>query len=168
MIERLFFGMGVIDYITLISAVVAVIVSVFSLVESKRKLVLNAITANRIIWISEVREAVQEFLTEYLAQNDDKARLRETRVKIELYISGSETNTAFANNLEKCSLSPFSENDYKKFVESAQDVLNGTWRRMKREAGISFSFDNRLARKMEKEMGKRALLQTYRHTAERK
>ena len=162
LLGSLFSDMGAIDYLTLISAIVAVVVSIFSLIESKRKLILGAITSNRIIWIGELREAIQEFLREYLAKSDDKNSLRVARVRIELYISGSETYTAFSNQLEKCSTDPFSEDDYRKFIENAQDVLSSTWRRMKREAGISFSFDNRLAKRMKKEMGNRAHLQTYR------
>ena len=163
LLNRLFSDMRAIDYLTLISAIVAVIVSILSLMESKRRLILSAITSNRIIWISELREAMQEFLKEYLAMSDDKNSLRVSRVKIELYISGSKMYAAFSNQLEKCSIDPFSEEDYKKFIENAQDVLNSTWRRMKREAGISFSFDNRLAQKMEKEMANRVRLRTYRH-----
>ena len=146
------------DYIALIGALTAIIVSVFSFIESKRKSVLTSISSNRIIWISDLRNEVHEFLKEYLKREENNEyTLRIIRAKIELYVRNSKMYNDFLEQLEKCTLEPFTENDYKKLVIEAQIILNDAWRRMKREAGIPYKSDKRLTSKIEKEKNKKVV-----------
>jgi len=139
------------DNIALISAITAIIVSIFSFFQSKRNSVLTSISSNRINWINELRNEIHEFLKEYLRQGENEYKLRMIRAKIELYLSNSEFYSDFSKQLKQCSERPFSEDDYNKLVNEAQIVFNDVWRRMKREAGISYNSDKRLSRKIERE-----------------
>ena len=156
------------EYITMIGAVSAIIISIFSLFESKRKLITSAISSNRIKWIADVREAMNEFLAEYLKglnAERNQYNLRIARAKIELFMSGSKTYKLFLAQLEKCSTEDFSADDYNNFIIQAQDVLNSTWRLMKREAGITYKREKRLTKKLELEL-KDSKLQSITHPSQ--
>jgi len=136
------------NYFALIGAAIAMIVSIITLIEARRKSILTSISSNRIVWISELRGLMQKFLKEYLKEENNEYNLRVIRAKIELYLIDAESYNDFLIQLKKCSLSHFTENDYEILVKCTQDILNSAWRKMKREAGIKYGFDRRLTNKI--------------------
>ena len=145
---------GIITIVSLIST------NKYNRNKDKKKLMTETISLNRIQWIANVRAAMHEFLEEYLKGFEDeclsmerKYNLRVARAKIELYISHSPSYINFSKQLKKCSIDPFSEDDYENFIIETQKMLTGPWRMMKREAGITYKEEKDLTNKVKKEMG---------------
>ena len=149
----------IIDMLTACTALTAVIISLLSYLNSKRKTTAEIITINRMEWIKTVRQYCTEFLIELKKEKPSSEFLEELYVKIQLYGFGTTYDELF-NSLEMCIAYAKEQSEncdlihkydlIKKVLKDSQKILNGVWWRMKREAGISSIKDKRIARKYRK------------------
>jgi len=121
----------------------AVLISIISLMLTKRQVITGVITKNRIEWINNVREHLMDFLEEYINEAD-KIKLRVIKSKIEMHIRNDAIYKTLINNLSKCIDNLYNEADYGELVAEAQIVLNKSWHRTKREAGIKKKEEKKL------------------------
>ena len=150
---QLFRDTAALNVVTILLSVAAAVVSLLSLFLSKRQLVANAITANRIEWIRSVRGLLSRFLDAYMEDGEESGRLkRSLSVHIQLYLRhDAPAYRAFLDALDQCVRNPFDQEDCRRFVWASQDMLGDVWNRMKREAGISRKSEERLRKKLEGE-----------------
>lgn len=133
----------VVALISLISVVVSLFVSSYV---SKQRNVVDAVTSKRMEQAYELREAMLDFIKEYLKKDDaDHYVLSVAQAKIELYIRNfRDMYIGLKKQLDICSYTPFSEDNYNKLMIEMQSVLNYKWRRTKQEAGLKKEVDARV------------------------
>ncbi|GHT10638.1 hypothetical protein FACS1894170_03050 [Planctomycetales bacterium] len=148
-IRNIFGDMKVADYVAISGSIVAMIVSVYALVESHKKDILSTVTANRTKWLEDVKRYTHEYFKEYLKNKSDKYSLKVCEARIRLYFrSDGDSYGNMAEQLKKCSTEQFSNEDYEKLLEYSQNVLRDMWRQMKLEAGINTKKQDKIHKKM--------------------
>ena len=136
------------DLLSAITALLAVIISVFSYFLSKRRATIEHITVNIMDWIKEVRRLCGDFLLEFNRDPANVDKLKELYLCIQLYGYGKPYEALF-QALEACiDHVDDTSHEKKEFTDKAllcaQQVLQDVWWRMKREAGISERADNKM------------------------
>ena len=126
------------EVVTAIAAVGALFFSFLSWRQSKKALVADAISSNRIEWIRIVRALINDFLKEYSNSNQSN-KLINIYTQISLYCNPKHnTYSGLINAMKKCILSKDFCNDlYWDVLWEGQCVLDAAWVRMKQEAGIT-------------------------------
>lgn len=121
----------------LCSVVVATIISLATFIvdirRHKRDVITQSITANRIEWISDVRNLISEFLNAYI---DKKSRndLIKLMGKIRLYFHNeSAYYQDFFTCMKACCEEPYSETRAEELIQKAQAILKSAWIRIKIE-----------------------------------
>ena len=133
-------SISIIDILTAIAAIIALGVSIWSAYISKRNLIASAITSNRIEWIKTVRSLIADFLKEYEKKSEDKSELINIYEELMLYFNPTgKTYVSLVNALKTCldETKEYSIENSCAVISGAQTLLDSTWVRMKREAGIS-------------------------------
>lgn len=111
---------------------------------SKRAVIAEAITKNRMAWIEEVRNLLSDFIAAYM-QGDRNDETRLLKARIELYCSDGGEYSPMLESLHACCQDPgFDEKHCQALVESAQKVLNRVWIRIKAEGGITKKKEERI------------------------
>ena len=113
-------------------------------------------------WIKEVRNYCASFLLEFNKLTPDLNVLRDLSMKIQLHGYG-DTYTELFDSLNECiQLAEKGHTDVhakvvasQQFLQNSQEVLNGVWWRMKREAGISAMKDKIINKAYNKRYRKR-------------
>ena len=130
--------------ISIVLSVLAFIVSVCNLYLEKRKVIAGSLVNERIEWMKDVRQLMNEFLENYYL-NADHSKLQICKLKLELYIRRDNPMYNDLNALlEVCTNTEFSIDNYDKLIEECQKVLNNTWKRIKLESGVSQKEDKRV------------------------
>ncbi len=125
------------------------VLSAIGIYQARRNLILNSITQNRIVWISEVRKLLVEFIEFYKEGNKEKLKIQ--MYKIELYMRrGVISYDNLAKAMENCCNTDYCEGNCQQLIFCAQDVLSSVWIRMKREAGMRKREDEQLGLEGEK------------------
>lgn len=121
-------------------------ISLFSLRISLRNTIATSISANRINWIGTVRQLILRFLNEY-SGNRDRKKLKRLYTEVSLYCNPRhEIYSDLIQSMKKCMLSEYYIDAYYwEVLREAQRVLDSSWLRMKREAGISQKEDLKMA-----------------------
>ena len=141
---------SVLDVISLVISGIAAIISIGSLVVSRRKLINTTITSNRIEWINSVRSLVQQFVVEY--RKNDTDLKKNSAVSIKLYLRHDvKIYQPFISQLDACTKNSYDDTECEKLIVATQDMLNDVWNRMKREAGISKRSEARLKERLKNE-----------------
>lgn len=111
---------------------------------SKRAVIAEAITKNRMTWIEEVRNLLSDFIAAYM-QGNRKGELRILKARIELYCSDGAEYSPMIESLHACCQDPaFDEKHCQALIENAQKVLNRVWIRVKVEGGITRKEEERI------------------------
>lgn len=122
----------------LCSVVIATAISLASFLYETRKhrqtLMTQAVTANRIAWISEVRILLINFLLCYI-DKEPQANLNKIRIKIRLYFHNEGYYKSFFSCLKKCCEEPYSEQTKEELIKETQSILKSAWTRIKIEGG---------------------------------
>ncbi|MDE7299406.1 MAG: hypothetical protein K2N94_11345 [Lachnospiraceae bacterium] len=127
----------IMNVVTIILSILAFIISFMNYLNSRKKIISDIVSQDRIKWISDVRSLTSCFLEKYISGGDEK-ELRVIKSKIDLYIIyGKEVYASFENKLNHCILHPYNNKDYEDLVTETQIMLNGVWVRIKNEAGIT-------------------------------
>lgn len=120
------------------SVIVATIISLATFFSDIRKhkqdLIAQAITANRIEWITNVRKLVGDFLSAYVSKRSQED-LTVIRIQIELYLCKNRYYNRLSLLLKDCCDGTYSLEKVEKVIEEAQIVLQRAWRRIKIEGG---------------------------------
>lgn len=109
----------------------------------KEDIVTQAITVNRIEWITNVRKLIGEFLSAYMIEKPEK-ELNILRMQIELYIRNNEDYRELSLALENCCKKDYSEDNLNELIKASQIVLQRVWRRIKVEGGQRKKDDERM------------------------
>lgn len=145
---------SIIAYLSAAVSVAALTVSIANAALSKRRLVAETITANRIQWIQAVRELMGEFIEQFLKNQTDKRRLRLLNAKIGLYIRYEEPiYQALEKLLLRCVQESYSEELEQELIRECQRVLHDAWKRMKSESGIGKWSERRIYERIGAERG---------------
>lgn len=136
------------------SVVIATLISLLTFIveirKYKRDLVLQAITANRINWIAEVRTLLTRFLHIYMDGSVGTANTNELKkllVELRLYFHNqlySNDYNDFFDCLKKCCNEPYSPDNENALIEAAQGVLKRAWVRLKIEGGQNKQADEKI------------------------
>ncbi len=118
-------------------SIIALIVSFMSYRNERNNVISNVVSADRIKWISSVRDLMSLFLEKYI-NGSDPEELKVIKSKIDLYIIfDKETYNKFEEKLNHCVVNSYTDNDYRELVIETQKMLNSVWIRIKTEAGIA-------------------------------
>jgi len=155
-------SLNISDIVSATTAFLAVVISLLSYFNSRRKTTIDSITTNRMEWIKEVRNYCASFLFEFNKSTPDLNVLRDLSMKIQLHGYG-DTYTELFDSLNECiQLAEKGNTDVyakdfasQQLLQSSQEVLNGVWWRMKREAGISAMKDKIINKAYNKRYKKR-------------
>jgi hypothetical protein len=122
----------------------ALVVSALSLFLSRRTLMTEVITKQRMEWIHNVRGAVTEFVSACL-QSTDKAEITVKKMRVELFLNyNNQDHLPLIEAMNDCcSCGEVTITYVEKVVESTQKLLNKSWRRMKIESGMSRNFEKK-------------------------
>lgn len=135
----------VLSIITTVTVIVTVIISALNYLLTKKRLISEVISTNRMNWITQVREYCSAFIIELDKAYPDIHVLKELQIKILLYGRGGGPYDKLFNSLER-GISVVENQGYniddkqdavKYIIVATQEVLNDVWKRMKMEAGIS-------------------------------
>ena len=137
----------IIDIVTAATAVFALGISLWAAYISKRNLIATAITSNRIEWIKTVRSLIVKFLMEYESGNPDQKELICLYEELMLYFNPTgKTYVPLVNALKKCLNEDYSHQNAVAVISGAQTLLDSSWVRMKREAGITEVLEARIVK----------------------
>lgn len=131
------------NWISLVLSIIAVLISLYSVYLTYRKNINNVITKNRMVWIAEIRELVNKFLTEYEG-DASKQKMTNLRNHIYLYMNMKNNNKNYnelASCLNECINSDYSVKNRENLILACQAVLSDVWVRLKREGGMSEKSD---------------------------
>ncbi len=140
------------NIITLIAAILAFVASIatiiITIVTERNRVKTDAITKNRIDWIKDVRNLMMLFLEIYIEDNyngdERKKKLIIISSKINLYFrEGVNSYASLTEMLNKCANEPYTDENLKILIGSAQKVFSNVWVRVKREAGITEKEDEK-------------------------
>ena len=133
-------------FIVLFFVFVSLCISLFSLRVNLRNTITTSISANRINWISTVRQLILRFLNEYNGDRDPK-KLKRLYTEVALYCNPRhKIYSDLIQSMQKCIRSKhYVDAYYWEVLSEAQCVLDSSWLRMKREAGISQKEDLKMA-----------------------
>lgn len=128
---------SILDILPVMISIIALIVSFMSYRNERNNVISNVVSADRIKWISSVRDLISLFLEKYI-NGSDPEELKVIKSKIDLYIIfDKETYKKFEEKLNHCIDNPYTYNDYRELVIETQKVLNSVWIRIKTETGIA-------------------------------
>lgn len=144
-----------IDILTASAAAIAVIVSFYAVWISRRGVITAAISANRIEWIGEVRGLIRDFLIEY-KRVARKENLTDIYSHIMLFLNPySDVYVGLAEAMKRCINEGYTDDNYWSVVQNGQIVLDISWRRIKREAGVTYNRERRNGRRARREKNKK-------------
>jgi len=135
--------------IGIISSIISIITTLLSQKNTKKALVAQSITVNRIEWISNVRNLVSKFLYAYIDQQS-KNELIKIKTQIILYFSKNEDYKNLVLLLEDACMGTYCPEKVTQIVNETQVVLQRTWRRIKLEGGQSKKEDIRIKNVLDK------------------
>lgn len=142
---------------TVLAAFLALLISLYSAWISKRSVVTGIISSNRIEWCDYIRKLLFEFLAEYKKEQPDKGTLIDAYTRIALYCNPQEEIQNKLISVMKHGINEgYTDDCYWSIVQGGQQVLYTSWRRMKREAGVTYKREKRNARRYKKENNERA------------
>lgn len=128
-----------VNFSTVLAAFLALLISLYSAWISKRGVVTEAISSNRIEWVGNVRKLLFSFLAEYRKALPDSEILINVYTQIVLYCNPQGDTYKGLITAMKCGINTgYSDECYWSIVREGQKVLDSSWRRMKREAGVTF------------------------------
>lgn len=78
-------GIDIVEMITILTSLLALIISLLTYFLTRKKLITETITKNRINWITEVRGYCAEFIGELTKDSPDLQNMKELKIKIMLY-----------------------------------------------------------------------------------
>lgn len=137
MIEWLFNNIAQISIVAVLTGITGTLISVYTLVLNRRKIMASEISSNRIHWINAVRDKMIIFINSYTSHARTKV-LDSQAMQIKLYFRENiDSYAEFSKVLDLCAQTPYNREDYKKLIKCCQEVLDNEWTRMKWEAGIS-------------------------------
>lgn len=145
------------DIITAVAAFFALFISIYSAAISRNEVVSSSISSSRIDWIKEVRKLLYEFLSEYRHQNRKDVMIDLYTHIVLFFNHRGDTYKNLIESMKKCINNGYSDENYWNVVTFGQHALDLSWRRMKREAGVSFKrekYNSNMYRKEEKEKSK--------------
>ena len=138
---------NIVSIITIFLSIMAFFISIYNLVLTRRKVITEFVSVNRIDWIKDVRELMFNFAECYY-DRQSKDKLRMCKTKIDLYTRMNDPAYNDLNDiLEKCIQNEFNKDDYNKLIIECQKVLGAPWARMKDESGISSRQDKKMREK---------------------
>ena len=136
---------SIIQFSSVVVAASAAIVGFFSYHHSKRKLLTQIITSQRIDWITTVRSLLSDFIDAYTdGKNLKKAHSIRSRIDLHLNLENPD-HKILSRKLDYC-IKTFGKNKSGKaaLTYAAQTVLKYAWKRMKLETGIKPSREKRI------------------------
>ena len=118
----------------MVTAVSSIIISLFTLVYSvvtkKRQAVLQNVTANRMDWIKQVREALEAFAHHY--RNGNLDAMMDAEAKIEMFMRRDTPEyKCVLDHLSYCIMNGYRERDYKKLLAVSSWILARSWQRIR-------------------------------------
>lgn len=145
------------DWITFFcSVIVAAIVSLatflFDVKKHKESLITEAITANRIEWVTNVRELIGEFLCAYI-DGKSKQDLIKLIMKVKLFLRDKPDYNKLVECMNDCCEGTFSQEKADKLIQVAQYVFQRVWVRIKIEGGQSQHQDSKVREMVDKYVG---------------
>lgn len=122
------------------SVIVATIISLvtffFDVKKHRQTLITQAVTVNRIEWISDVRKLIGDFLTVYI-DGKSKEDLAKITMKVELYLRDKPDYNKMLYCMRACYEGSYSEAKAQELVKATQYVFQRVWARIKIEGGQS-------------------------------
>lgn len=154
-------GIDIVEMITILTSLLALIISLLTYFLTRKKLITETITKNRINWITEVRSYCAEFIGELTKDSPDLQNMKELKIKIMLYgrrgLGEKGPYDSLFNNISKAiniveqsNTTETKEQIISVLIGSSQAVLNDVWWRMKREVGITKKTDKKIEKEIEK------------------
>ena len=140
----------------LCSIIVATIISLATFFvdigRHKQDVITQSITANRINWISDVRNLISEFLFAYI-DGRPKNDLVKLLGKIRLYFHNeSAYYQDFFAFMGQCCNEPYSDERADDLIQKSQIILKAAWVRIKIEGGQSKDDDLRIRKLVDEYM----------------
>ena len=145
------------DYATVAISAIALFIAFYTAWISRRSVIANSISAQRIEWIGEVRNLIGDFASEYRNNPTNKNHLIELYTRIVLYFNpNSPDYIGIVDSMKACiDCREYSIDLYWNVISHGQTLLDISWRRMKREAGVSYDRENRNTKKLQSERKRR-------------
>lgn len=128
----------------IVVSIIALVVSFMNYLNDRNKVISSVVSADRMKWISDVRNLMSLFLEAYIkgTENDE---LKIIKAKIDLYIIyEKDSYKSFEEKLNYCISNPYTDKDYRELTKETQIVLNKVWVRIKDETGISKRDEKRI------------------------
>lgn len=131
-----------IAWITTILSLLALIISILGFFLNKRTLLTEVITKQRIEWISNVRASITTFVSACLYEECEAAML-EAKARVELYLNQNNTeHLLLIEAMDNCiAVRENAKANINQVILAGQFVMNQSWKRMKRESGMSYRFE---------------------------
>lgn len=127
---------NILSIIPIIISIIALILSFMTNINERNNVISNVVSADRIKWISDIRDLVHLFLESYI-KGDSSEKLKIIKSKIDLYIIyDKDVYAKFEEKLNYCVKNSYTDKDYSELVMETQNMLNGVWIRIKNEVGI--------------------------------
>lgn len=127
---------NIFSIIPIIISTIALVLSFMTHINERNNVISNVVSADRIKWISDIRDLVHLFLESYI-KGDNSEELKIIKSKIDLYIIYDEdVYVRFEKKLNYCIKNPYTDKDYRELVTETQNMLNSVWIRIKNEVGI--------------------------------
>ncbi|SBW02751.1 hypothetical protein KL86CLO1_11691 [uncultured Eubacteriales bacterium] len=137
--------------LTIIVSGIAVLISLFSAWISRRSIITNAISSNRIEWIAIVRNLIRDFVKEYSGGSNIPV-LTNIYSELVLYFNpNGEVYAGLVNAMKKAILEGYTAQNHWNILNCGQAVLDSSWKRMKRESGMSFKTELKISKSFVKE-----------------
>lgn len=134
---------NILSIIPIIISIIALILSFMTHINERNNVISNVVSADRIKWISDIRDLVHLFLK--LIKGNNPEELKIIKSKIDLYIIyDKDVYAKFEEKLNYCIKNPYTDKDYRELVTETQNMLNGVWIRIKNEVGIANRDEKRI------------------------
>lgn len=131
----------------LCSVIIATIISLVTFFYDVRKhrqsTITQAITANRIEWISQVRTLVGDFICAYI-DGKPQNELRKLKIRVQLFCRDKQDYNKMLDCMERCCHTPYKEELCSELISATQYVLQRVWVRMKIEGGQNAKSDSNI------------------------
>lgn len=121
-------------------ALLAFLLSVLNYFHNKHIMIINALSGERMKWIHNVRFAVYEYVTACLNSDNNTILIKKLQLKLYLNPQNNE-HKDLINSVDNYVVSENPKTHVENVVTEAQILLNKSWKRVKREAGVSKSFE---------------------------
>ena len=128
---------------------ISLIISLLGFFLNRRTLLTEVISKQRIEWISNLRVAIAEFVSAYLNKGNDPVFM-DKKAGVMLFLnSKNDEHKQLLDAIKDCSINDKDKvMNVDKIVLAGQFVINRSWKRMKREAGIDKHFETIRDKKM--------------------